>query len=47
MDDAGQQLALLQDLESRQDDLLRQLDELDQRVETVLRQWTEQRREEG
>jgi hypothetical protein len=34
---------LLEDLESRQDDAIAQLDELNLRIENLLRQWTHQR----
>lgn len=37
-------LDLLEDLESRQDELLRQLDELDRRIEQTLRQFQIQNR---
>lgn len=39
MDGSVSQLDLLVDLESRHDDLLRRLDELDKRVSQVLAEW--------
>ncbi len=36
MDERRQQLQLLADMETRQDDLLRRLEELDQRIKKVL-----------
>ncbi len=43
MEEYGNELKLLVELEQRHDDLLRQLDELDKRVEAVLVLWTAQR----
>jgi len=40
MDDTARQLRTLLDLDARHDELLRQLEVLDERVEKVLAEWT-------
>jgi len=43
MSNADRPISLLEDLESRQDEAIAQLDELNLRIENLLRQWTGQR----
>jgi hypothetical protein len=43
MEEYANELKLLVELEQRHDELLRQLDELDKRVEAALALWTAQR----
>jgi hypothetical protein len=43
MEEYANELKLLKELDERHDDLLRQLDELDKRVEGVLDLWNTQR----
>ena len=43
MEEYANELTLLNELDERHDDLLRQLDELDKRVEGVLALWNNER----
>jgi hypothetical protein len=43
MEKYSQELKQLMDLEARHDELLRQIDDLDRQVATILAQWTAER----